>query len=680
MEIEEKKAFTDDSEGWARRWAVEMEHANKFFESFEQKGAKAVKEFLGGGTETHKIKLWHSDVKTKFASLYGNIPQVQVGRRYGDANDDAARVAGEMIQRQLNCDIESDSDTFKEILASSLWDYLIPGLCVGVGSYEVEFEKVKTEAQLAEDGTVLAEAFEEERKKPGTESADLDYVHWRDVRWPRVRTKTELPWIAIKRRMEREALVKRFGEEIGNEVPLSSKKDNEELKSGESPWDRADVWEIYYKPTKEWFWWVSGYSKVLDRKADPLELDGFFPVRLMLANTTTDELLPTSDYEIGRDQYEAIDDLYERKVELESALKVAFAFDAANAEELSGILKKKGNKGTPVNNWLAFQEKGGLKGCMEFVPIDMIAGTLAQVNVALQDKIAMLHQVNGIADIMRGGSSQTSATATQRGIEAKFGSLRMQAEQIAFARFATEMQQLKAEIISKHFDPETIIQHSNVMHTADGQPITGPNGTEMPNPLPQKAVELLKSQFSRYRIEVRSDQVSMTDYSQRKSERLEAIQAIPALLQAMVPFATAIGGPGASIVGLETLKWGIAGLPGSSQLEGIYDQQISAAQQKAKEPPQPPPPDPKVVAAQMKQQGDQMKIQADMQKTQMQSQGKLMEIQANTQADLTRIGAEGQAEEARERSQAFWNIQEKQAEAQLKAQLAQMNPGGANGS
>jgi hypothetical protein len=670
MEIEQKNSFENSPEGWARRWAVEMDHANKFFEDFEKKGNKAVKEFIKGEEDTHKLRLWHSDVKTKYASLYGNIPQVQVGRRYGDANDDAARVAGEMIQRQLNCDIESDSDTYKEILGSCLWDYLIPGLAVGVASYQAEFETVTVEAQIDEaTGATLAEAYDEERKT--SESVDLDYVHWRDVRWPRVRTKTELPWIAVKRRMERQALHDRFDEVLGadevDRIPMASKKDNDELKSGDSPWDRAEVWEIYYKPTKEWFWWVSGYSKILDRKPDPLGLDGFFPVRFMIANPTTDELLPTSDYEISKDQYEAIDDLYERKVTLESALKVAWAFDAANAAELEGILNKSDNRGTPVQNWGALMEKGGLDGCMQFVPIDKIAGTLAQVNIALQDKISLLHQVNGIADIMRGGSSQTSATATQRGIEAKFGSLRLQAEQINFAMFASQLQQLKAEIISKHFDPQTIIDHSNVMFTADGQPITGPNGVEMPNPLVPKAVELLKSQFSRYRIEVKSDQVSMTDYAQRKSERLEALQAAPVLFQGLQPLMAAMGGPQALAVILEMWKWGMAGLPGSSGLEGIFDQQISTAQQQAKQPPAPPPPDPKVVAAQMKMQGDQMKLQADMQNSQMKTQADMQLKGAEHQAKMAEINAETQAEILKQQAQSFWNIQEEAAKAKFKA-------------
>jgi hypothetical protein len=199
------------------------------------------------------------------------------------------------------------------------------------------------------------------------------------------------------------------------------------------------------------------------------------------------------------------------------------------------LLEEKGrNVLYPVDAWAAFAEKGGIKGAVDWLPLDQIVGALDKLRECRTEKIGLLYQVTGMSDIMRGQASQQT-TATEQAIKARFASVRVQSMQDEFARFCSDVQKIKAEIISKHFEPQTIIDRSNVMRTPDAQ-LAGP------------AVELIKSQFSDYRITVNPDSVSLTDFAALKQERGEFAQTIATYFQGMMPLIQMAGAAG--MVGL----------------------------------------------------------------------------------------------------------------------------------
>jgi hypothetical protein len=65
--------------------------------------------------------------------------------------------------------------------------------------------------------------------------------------------------------------------------------------------------------------------------------------------------------------------------------------------------------------------------------------------------------------------------------------VRVQRRQDEFARFASGLQRDQGEIICNLFDPETIVERSNIGQTPDAEHAL-------------EAVELLKSDFAQYRI------------------------------------------------------------------------------------------------------------------------------------------------------------------------------------
>lgn len=98
----------------------------------------------------------------------------------------------------------------------------------------------------------------------------------------------------------------------------------------------------------------------------------------------------------------------------------------------------------------------------------------------------------------------------------------------------------------------------------------------------------------------------------------------------------------------EVLQWSLSRVRGAQSIEGVIDQAIEAANKAAEMAKQQgAPPDPKVVAAQMKQQSDMQKTQADMAK-----------VDKELQADVVRSQLAMREAEHKERMQAQYNVQE----------------------
>jgi hypothetical protein len=356
----------------------------------------------------------------------------------------------------------------------------------------------------------------------------------------------------------------------------------------------------------------------------------------MIANRTNDTLVPVPDFYLAQDLYNEVDEVTSRIATIVRALRVAGVYDKT-AQGLERLVNEtRQNELIPIENWALFAEKGGVRGQIDWLPFDQIAIVLDKLRDYRQEIVTALYQITGFSDIMRGESVQSGVTATEQGIKARFASVRMQALQDEFARFASDIQRIKAEIISKHFEPETIISRSNIQFTDDAQ-------------LAMKAVQLLKSpRFAHYRVEVKPEAVNMTDFAALKAERTEFMAALSGFFTAMAPIGQAM--PGSVPYLLDMCKWFVAGMKGSSTIEATLDRAIEAAkmaQQQAAMNPQQAPPDPKLQAAQLKVQGDQMRAQTDM-----------MKEKAKIQGDLIRIQAETQAKDQQERSQALWNTWE----------------------
>ena len=653
-------AFDTTPDGEARRWAAEFEAAKKKVKKWHDSADRIVKVFLDerdAQTEgEQRLNLFSANVQTLRSLLYGKVPSVTVDRRFADSGDDVARVGGEMLERMLCTDIERDSDTFSTALAMALDDRLLAGMGNVRVRYVCETEDKVTPAIPGTPDPVTGEvkgaAPEVKESCKKSEDVEVDYVHWQDQLWSPCKVFSECRWWAFKAEMSRDQMTKRFGA-VADLVPLNSASNKTTNDSGldaghGDPWSRSDVWEIWDKERKLVLWYVEGFDRVLDQKQDPLGLDGFWPFpRPLVANLTTSAFMPRADYTLAQDLYKEIDALTTRINLLQRAIRVAGIYDRSNEGVRKLIADTANNELLPVDNWAAFAEKGGVKGAVDWLPLDVIIAALDRLVAKRQEDISLLYQVTGMSDIMRGQATQQT-TATEQAIKAKFASVRVQSFQDEFARFASDVQAIKGQIISKHFEIQTIIERSNVMFTPDRD-------------LAQQGAQLVKERFPSYRIHVSPENVSLTDYAMLKQERVEFIGALQSFLQAAVPMFQLM--PASVPFLLEILKWSLAGFKGSSSIEGVVDQAISAVQKKLQMQEQQaaqgggqPPPNPRMMEIAAKSKGDQQKIALEH------------------VADQKRIAAETQAEQIKQRG----SLEVKQAEAQLRREGLSMMPTAGN--
>lgn len=615
--IESKSQFESTPAGTARRWGVEMQAAKKNQEDWVKRGDAIVKRFIDDRNMTAissadtRINVFSANVQTMRAMLYGKTPRVDVGRRFTDPGDDVARVGAEMLQRLLNTDIERDDDSYAEALENALSDRLLAGLGVVRVRYEAEFKDVEKPAITRPDpvtGEVveLAPAYTETVKE--YECVETDYMNWRDVRWSPARTWNEVRWIAFKAPMTKEQFGARFGEAQAKLVPMtirpvqgtSNGDSAEDEVNRNQPWARVDVWEIWNKDDRKIYWWVEGYDRICDEKDDTLGLEGFWPVpRPMFANVTTSKLMPTPDFALAQDLYDAVDSVSTRITLLERAVAARGVYDSTSEEVKRVLSEAVANELIPVNDFAIFKEKGGLQSVIDWLPIETFVGALQVLEQYRQNLLQLLYQVTGMSDIMR-GQSTSGATATEQALKAKFASVRIQELQNEFARFASDCQSLKAEIISKHYDPETIIKCSNVQYMVPGD-----------QQMAQQAIELIKSDVYQYRIEVKPESVAMADMAAIKQERSEFLMAISQFFQSSAPILQQA--PWAAPYLIQILQWAMAGFRGGSTVESVLDQMtIAANQQLMAAQNQPPQPDPRMELEKMKMQFEMQRGQMDM--------------------------------------------------------------------
>jgi hypothetical protein len=649
--IRSKDDFEDTPQGMQKRWLTELQAAKKASKKWKESGKRITKVFLDErgddpfGHTTSKLNLFSANIITLRSMMYGNVPRVEISRRYEDANDDVARVAAEMLERIANADV---GQQFSYGIGGALDDRLLVGFGLARVAYEADFETIQHEPitemdEFGEERT-LVEGWEEEKK--AFEAAPVYYLNWRDVEWSPARTWDEVRWIGFRNYLTRDQCVERFGEKIGQAIPLGTTK-RSQLKGGieDDPWQKAEVWEIWCREEEMVYWVAEGMDVVLDAKEDPLQLEGFFPCpRFMMANVTSQQYAPRADYVLAQDQYTELNDVTTRITLLEKAIKVVGVYDKS-----SDGVQRMLNEGTentliPVDNWAMFAEKGGIKGQVDWLPIEEVASALQILRDYRNELIGLLFQITGMSDIMR-GATQSGETATAQSIKAKFASTRVQAMQDDFARFATDLQRLRIQVMAKHFDDESLVKESAMDQSQDAEYV------------PQ-AIELIRS-FDAFRIVIKSETLAMQDMAALRQEKTEFLQGLATFLSMAQPMVEKF--PAAAPPLLEMLKWAMTGFKGSSTIEGVLDKAIAQLQQN---PPQPAP-DPAEAKAKQAQMVQQMKLQGDAQREKIKVAGKQQEIQAQTQSDLAKIQAETQAEVRKQAAQFAFDSKEQQRQAAI---------------
>ena len=283
--------------------------------------------------------LW-SNVQTITPAIFARLPRPDVSRRFRD-NDPVARVASMMLERALDYEITHYGD-YKSAMSQSVLDRLLGGRGTSWVRYEPHIAGSGTEGEdVPEDGLQVTEdtdeaeteggMYREDQERIEYECAPCDYVYWRDFGHTIARTWEEVTAVWRKVYMTRPALVERFGEELGNKIPLDTKPENSKTfneRMGEGA-SEALVYEIWDKTTGEVIWLSKSMGKILDTRPDPLKLENFWPCpKPLYATLTSDKLEPIPDFTLYQDQAKQLDTLADRIDGFINALKVRGVYES----------------------------------------------------------------------------------------------------------------------------------------------------------------------------------------------------------------------------------------------------------------------------------------------------------------------------------------------------------------
>jgi hypothetical protein len=587
--------------------------------------------------------LW-SNVQTITPAIFARLPRPDVSRRFRD-NDPVARVASMMLERALDYEITHYGD-YKSAMSQSVLDRLLGGRGTSWVRYEphIAGEAGGMADGAPEDGFQITEdtdeaeteggIYREDQERIEYECAPVDYVYWRDFGHTIARTWEEVTAVWRKVYLGRPALVERFGEELGNKIPLDTKPEtsktfNEKMGEGAS---EAVVYEIWDKTSGEVIWLSKSMGKILDTRPDPLKLENFWPCpKPLYATLTTDKLEPIPDFVLYQDQAKQLDTLADRIDGFINALKVRGVYDASEPSLARLFSEGENNTLIPVKNYAAFSEKGGMGGAINLVDIAPIAQALNMSYQAMDQVKGQIYEIMGIADIQRGQTDPNETLGAQI-IKSNNASGRLKTMQHAVVDFATELLSIKAQIICNHFTDDTIVKISGAMQLSQQDQMLIP-----------QALALLRDEAAKnFRVEVTSDSMIFQDEQQEKADRLEFLSAISGFLQQALPAASAT--PELTPMLVEMLKFGVTAFKAGKGLEGMIDETADKFREQAKaQEGQPKPPSAEEQKMQMQMQIEQAKMQAEQQKMQMQQQIEQAKIQG--QIELEKAKQEYQAQE-----------------------------------
>ncbi len=591
-------------------WSAEIAAAEKELKKFHERAEGVNRRFLDErdtiSSESKWFNIYYANTNILESALYSQIPKPIVSRKYKDYQDQVARVASQMLERCITQDLDDPNDTFDATMRHCVQDRLVPGLSQAWLRLETDTKAI--ELDIEPQPGMEAEDEPETMQSITDQRVCVDYVYWKDFLWSPCRVWQERRWVGRKVYMSRKELVKRWPDK-GAKIPLDYSTVGSDLKDGgksSTPKDdtvkKACIYELWVRDGKKVIWLSKGMNEIIEEADDPLKLVGFEPCPTpMLANVTTSNTTPRPDYYMIQDQYNELDVVNNRISLLIKACKVVGVYDKS-AGGVARMLKEGfDNDLIPVDNWAMFAEKGGIKGQVDWFPLEVVVAALQQLNLAREAIKAQIYELTGISDIVR-GASKASETLGAQEIKAKFASVRIKKLQDEVARFASEILRIKAEIMVKHFDPEILVKKSNLQATEDA-------------PLLPQAIDMLKTpEGFEWRIEVTGDSIAQADYDMEKRDRVEFLTAVSSYLEKASVMFQAVPQSATLLVGM--LKWAVAGFRNASEIEGMIDKELDNL---TKNPPEDKP-DPEAAKAQAEQQKMQQEAQLEQQKMQAELQ------------------------------------------------------------
>ena len=413
------------------RWLKRISKAEKKYEDYHEL-IKEIREYYRNDKCKNKQNIFWASVETLKPFLYFKQPRPYIERKL-KSNNRIEALACKILEKALSWDLAQFD--FDSVVKYARNDFLLSGMGLCWERYVPQFEMVEGESGVVEIKS--GEQVNTEYVDPAKFLTDVDKAGiWEDVEW-----------IARIIEMTKAEAVAAFGQEVEKFLIEPGEKDAERKE--------INVYEIWDKKNRKVYYFAKECrDKFLRESDDPLGLSGFFPCpKPIFATMTNDSLIPVPDYSEIKAQLDELDGVTERMRLTMQALKVSGAYDNS-FPELADILNKDVTL-VSLGDFQRLKEAGGIKGIIDFTPIEQYITALQALAERRQDLTGRIYEVTGVSDIMR-GNADPNETATAVTKKTNFGTLRNQDRQNDMQRFLCDLFKIKAEIICEHFGEESL--------------------------------------------------------------------------------------------------------------------------------------------------------------------------------------------------------------------------------
>jgi hypothetical protein len=478
----------EDAKGSAlvSNWLQAIKAAEKREKKWRDSGCEVINLYEAEEKKAYQFNILYSNTETLAPALYSVTPTPLVQRRFKD-DDPLGAAVSKVLQRSLAYLLDDGSAiyaSFDTLMVAATLDSLVPGRGVTRFKYDAYIEETgEPSAPQTEDGS---KQIEDGRVLPGiieSEVAKGEKVSWESVcgeqiPWDRFchgygRTWQEVPWIAYKWPMTREELDRNFGENgrkckiaIMDDSQLDGGKKNDDIdKEMKVAW----VYEIWDKDDKKVYFVSEGFKDdALKVVEDPLKLTGFFncPQPLTLFQRVSG-LTPQTLYAFYEEQAKELNRVTGRINRLIDALKVRGVYDSS-IDALANIFAANDTALLPADNTSAMYDRGGLDKAIWMLPLDKIIQVLQQLYLNRQQTKAVIYEITGISDILR-GASNPNETASAQNIKSQWGNLRLRKLQKRVQRYVVDSLRIMSEIVCGKFSQDTLSQMTSVKYPTNQQ-------------------------------------------------------------------------------------------------------------------------------------------------------------------------------------------------------------------
>ena len=558
----EYSKMSNEVQDW-KSWQAKITAAEKEWDDFH-KQAKDIREYYRNDKKKNIANIFWSSIETLKPFLYFKQPKFYVERN-DKSNNQAEALAVKILEKALEWDLRRFD--FDSVVKYARNDFLLIGLGVLFERYKPVIE---TQPDPFDQKNEIAVKTGETAATVYVDPADLVFDSEKVGIWE------EVTWLARKFYMTKQEAVETFGNKFQNIIDRGKEEDHKKS---------IEIYEIWDKQHKEVLWYSKDCeARFLRRVKDPLHVEGFFPCpKPIFATQANDTLVPVPDYVQIKEMLNELNGINSRMKLTMQALKVSGAYDNA-FPELADILSKDVTL-VSVADFTRLKENGGIRGVIDFMPIEQYVTALEQLAARRQDIVGQIYEVTGVSDIMR-GNSDPSETATAVTKKTNFGTLRNQDRQNDMQRFLCDLLRIKAEIVCEHFSEDTLAQF--VENEAEQQYFSA-------------ALSILRQDKTRnLTFGIETDGVF--DQEAENAKALETVKIISDMIQSA--FGVVSQQPALLPLYRKMVESVVIGMPNARQYQNVLEQVFARIEQELSqpEPEQQPEQDPRVAVQMQKNQ------------------------------------------------------------------------------